>query len=110
MSSLHIDSIMLFAAHFSGLDEVTLEGPVYHIDHSMGWNPMTNEGTSYYDQMRTAGVPVLDWSEVRVMVERMASSPGLVLFNGEKWGLAGIDLKETQAKAPASESPLTIAN
>lgn len=108
MSSLHIDSILLFAAHYSGLEEVTLQGPVYHIDHSMGWNPMAKEGTSYYDAMKVTGVPVLEWSEVRALIDRMTSSPGLVLFNGEKWGLAGHDLKEIRSNVAPNEKPVVV--
>jgi hypothetical protein len=96
--SLHIDSLLLYAAHSAGLEEVILEPEprAYHIEHSAGsgWTP---EGeNSLFERLRAKGIPVLTLDELYEMSHGMETQRNPRLYSSEHWGLANEVLPETR--------------
>jgi hypothetical protein len=85
--SFHIDSVFCHQAHDSGYFELCLPPPLehYHIDHSAGWTPETND--RLLQRLRTKNIPFIE-HQMDQLVEgcRKARKP---LFNAEDWGLFG---------------------
>ena len=97
MYSLHIDSLLMYASHHAGLEEVIL-GPecrAYHIEHSAGsgWTP---EGeNSLFERLRSKGIPVLTVDEMYGMAHGIQTQGNPRLFSSPDWGLANETLPET---------------
>ncbi|MBC7814281.1 MAG: hypothetical protein H7175_24210 [Burkholderiales bacterium] len=86
--SMHIDSLMLYIAHYHGLREAFLPPPMvaYHIDHGGGWSP---EGAKALDQrLLEHGIPQIVREQFDGWVLKMAEDYAPIMFNDEKWGLA----------------------
>jgi hypothetical protein len=105
--SLHIDSLLLYQAHYSGIVEVCLKGPIYHMEHSRGW-AVVMESVSPYEDLRQKGVPILAMSDFYRIVDPMVKSGRPVLFNSENWGLKKQILGETRPQGAISEGPLVM--
>jgi hypothetical protein len=99
--SMHLDSLLLLGAVATGLvKEEILPYPMrhFHIEHSAG-SGFTPEGElKLYEGLARRGIPFLLWDEVEHMVETLRHSQGRHNFNGEAWGLAPFELKETILK------------
>lgn len=85
--SFHIDSIFCHQAHESGYFELCLQNALehYHIDHSSGWTPETND--QLLQRLRAKNIPFIEY-QMDQLVEacRRSQKP---LFNAENWGLFG---------------------
>jgi hypothetical protein len=92
MYSLHIDSLICYMAHYSGLKECVLKYPVYHIEHLSGWSP--DESQSLLKRMEAKGIPVMSYTELLEWENRIRVSGASVIMNGEDWGLGNINLAE----------------
>jgi len=90
--SFHIDSIFCHQAHESGFFEHVFPDALvhYHIDHSDGWTPETND--QLLARLRKHNIPFIE-SQFDVLVDvcRRTKKP---LFNRSDWGLIGNLLKE----------------
>jgi hypothetical protein len=98
MYSLHIDSVLMYAAHFAGLKEVVLPDPMraYHIEHSAGsgWTP---EGEyRLFERLRSQGIPVLTLDDLYGMARSVAVQGDPTLFCRRDWGLAQHRLPEAR--------------
>jgi hypothetical protein len=89
MSSLHIDSLLLYEAYYQRITETVLKGPIYHIDHTMGWSPVGKDSQSYEESMKKDRIPVLNYGDFLRLVEDMRSPQGNARVNRDNWGLAG---------------------
>jgi hypothetical protein len=103
--SLHIDSLMCHIAHHAGVRETVLEEPlrIYHIEHSTGsgWTP---EGEATLTaRIRSRGIPMFDYEEVRRWCIDMATLRCPLIFNGPGWGLADEELPETTVRGRGAE-------
>jgi hypothetical protein len=96
MFSMHLDSLLLYIAYYSGVEEVYLDYPIYHIDHSKGWSPL-NAG-EFYEEIARKGIPILSYQEFIVLTDKMVKSKRAVRFNGEDWGLRGKPANEVEAR------------
>ena len=97
MYSFHLDSLLCHAAYHSGTREEVLNDPmrIYHIEHGSG-SGFTPEGEQHLDgRLKAAGVPKLTDDEFAVWAIRMRREGRPIIFNDEKWGLAGEGLPET---------------
>ncbi len=92
MFSMHLDSLLLYIAHYAGIKELCLEYPIYHINHSKGWSPL-NAG-EFYDEISRKGIPILSYQEFLELTDRMVKRKRAVLFNDENWGLKGQPIQE----------------
>jgi len=93
--SLHIDSLFCFMAYYSGLKEVILSTsmPVYHIDHSSGWTPESND--SLDARLSSVKLPKIQESELDDYAFQMHSNKAPIIFNQLNWGLVDDNLVET---------------
>lgn len=103
--SLHIDSLFLMTAYFSGFRERVLKPPheIYHIEHSIGSGITPGEGQKkLFERLDRQGTPYLSWRDcVKLASEYRKSrrnSKGIVENNPNVWGLNGVDLLETMTK------------
>lgn len=85
--SFHIDSIFCHQAHESGYFEAVFPDPLvhYHIDHSDGWTPETNE--KLLKRLRKNKIPFIE-NQLEILVDacRHSKKP---IFNTVDWGLFG---------------------
>jgi hypothetical protein len=95
MYSLHLDSIVCYSAHFAGVQEIILDYPVYHIEHDSGWTPEAEKDRSLYRNLESRKVPVMSIKELDRWIARMHRRNGPLNHNGDDWGLAQEQLKET---------------
>jgi hypothetical protein len=83
--SFHIDSIFCHQAHESGFCEYVFSQPLvhYHIDHSDGWTPETND--VLFQRLKKNNIPFVEEQfDMLVGACRRARKP---LFNSLEWGL-----------------------
>ncbi len=97
MYSLHVDSLLCWAAWAMGLREEVLEDPMrmYHVEHDpgSGWTPEGKERLS--ERLHAKGVPCLDYGQVVAWLDQMRRFERPLIFNTADWGLAGDNLSET---------------
>lgn len=83
--SFHIDSIFCHQAHESGFHEHVFADTLvhYHIDHSDGWTPETND--ELLKRLRKNNTPFIE-NQFDILVEacRRTTKP---IFNSSDWGL-----------------------
>lgn len=97
MFSFHLDSFLCYMAHYHSLKEVILEPPMklYHIDHTQGWTPEVEKDQSLNQSLASAGIPQLSHVEFNLRTVEMARERRPMILNNENWGLAHVDLPET---------------
>ncbi len=93
--SLHIDSLVCYMAHFSGIKEVIVDMPTYHIDHGGGWSLQAEKDRSLYNNMKERNVPVLSVKEMDEWISDMHQGKRPVIYNDGNWGLSNESLVET---------------
>lgn len=102
MFSLHIDSLFLISASYSGLNEEILRSPkeIYHIEHSIGSGITPGLGQRIlFQNLERDHIPYLTWRECVNLSQqyRWQISPGekMIRNNPESWGLAEVQLSES---------------
>jgi hypothetical protein len=105
--SLHLDSLLCYAAHYAGLKEVILQPPLraYHIEHSIGTGATPEGMDSLLKRVRAKGLPCLDHQDVIDWSAAMAAAGQPTLFNDEDWGLVGETLPETVLRGTEAAGP-----
>jgi len=103
--SLHIDSLLLWASHFLGLEELVLADPcrAYHIEHGTGsgWTP---EGENpLFERLKTVGLPWMSFPELLEAIRQMRARKAPAMLNGPDWGLATHRLTETRVHSGTRE-------
>ncbi len=97
-----IDSVFLFQADANHVPNVQLRADqcTYHVDHGGGWTP--EDQANLFSRLEGKGIAVLSdqdffrlWDEMRAKRRRRE----LLVYNGESWGLADVDLREEQPGA-----------
>lgn len=91
---LHIDSLLCFMAHYAGIKEVSLELPIFHIEHPGGWTPETDHDQSYQTRLSKSGVPQLTTYQLDKWIKIMNRKKRPISFNNKNWGLADFNLRE----------------
>jgi hypothetical protein len=94
--SFNIDSVGVYAAHYGGIEEVSLLPPCvcFHIEHSLGsgWTP---EGErKLFERLNVAEILNPEWPVLNPIIDQMKVENEPVALNGESWGLAAFDLPE----------------
>ena len=92
--SLHIDSLLLSLAHYSGLAETVFDATCFHVEHSRGWIAEGGESKPYAD-LHQKGVPILTTEDFYRLTGAMIKGGHLVLTNPWNWGLGDQILPET---------------
>ena len=102
--SWHLDSILLYQSHYSGLREVYMgaSAPIYHIEHSPGSGFTPESSDKLFERLKALGIPYLDWEKDAVpMIAQMPDKhrrDGAVHYNDADWGYAGIDLADVTVR------------
>jgi hypothetical protein len=98
--SMHLDSMLCYAAHHAGAREQLLREPmrIYHIEHGAGsgWTP-EGEG-KLFARMSQDSIHVVSYQDMVALIGQMRSLHAPVIFNTNDWGLAALTFPET---APA---------
>ncbi len=90
---MHIDSLFLYLAHYTGYRQRILRAPVYHLEHSSGFTPET--GKDLDEHLDRVAIPQITMDQFDDWVTEMYLTRGAVQFNDEAWGLVAEDLPET---------------
>jgi len=98
--SMHLDSMLCYAAHHAGAREQLLPDPmrIYHIEHGAGsgWTP---EGAGkLFARMSQESIQVVTYPDLVALIAQMRGLHAPVIFNLDDWGLAELTFVET---APA---------
>src|SRR5689334_1121951 len=95
--SMHLDSLLSYAAHHRGIEEEVLEPPlrVFHIEHSVGsgWTPEGYKQLS--ETIAKKGIQSITFPDLAEMVSQMRQVHAPLIFNLDDWGLAGFEFAET---------------
>ena len=84
--SIFVDGLLLHAAWATGLTEVRLPHPIYHLFHGKAWNVTEELGTTY---------PSLDYKEeYRPWCKAMLESRRCITPNDPNWGYAEVEFDE----------------
>ena len=101
MYSLHIDSLLLMAASYSGLQEQVCHSPqeIYHIEHSIGSGVTPGMGQKVlFQRLEREGIPYLSWRDcVRLYQKLKGQVTGgkkIIRCNEGPWGLPDTPLPE----------------
>lgn len=88
--SFHLDSILLYIAHYAGIEEVILEDPVrvYHVEHASGWTPQTERSQTLNKRLSSLGIPQLTMDQFSALATLMEQLGKPLIFNPEDWGMA----------------------
>lgn len=111
--SMHLDSMLCFAAHYAGAREVVLGSPcrLYHIEHGSGWTPQG--AVALEERIAKLGLPMIDMRWYQAFLADMARREGPTVYNGEDWGMASEELPETvptRAHAPGMPAARAAAS
>lgn len=92
--SMHIDSLLLYQAHFAGLKEVALPYPVFHLEHEKGFKPDGEGQRKMNEWVERAGIPQITDEQFGKWVAEMEQRRGPLQFNSEGWGFGAAELPE----------------
>jgi GT2 family glycosyltransferase len=101
MFSLHLDSLLLYEAHYTGIRHHVLPGAVYHLEHSMGFKPDTESLRSLTERIDSASIPQVSNDLFMEWVLEMYHRRAPMRMNEAGWGFPGETLAETDPYAPA---------
>jgi len=93
MFSMHLDSLLLYQAHYCGIREVILPYPIYHITHGAGWG-LSAEQSSLTETLNSKGIPYVSYPRFLEIVDVFSRSKGRIRLNGVNWGLTDQQLEE----------------
>lgn len=89
--SMHLDSILLYEAHYAGLRQTRLPGQVFHLEHGEGFKPEDHD--ALYEGLTAAGIPHVSNTQLTDMIIAMFNRRGPVTpANADDWGLWDEDL------------------
>ena len=95
--SFHLDSVLLYIAHYAGIEEIVLDDPMrmYHIEHTSGWTPETERTQILNKRLALLKVPQLSSEQFDAIVQLMHQLNKPLIFTGENWGMIDHVLPET---------------
>ncbi len=108
--SMHLDSLLCYAAHHAGAREEVLRDPmrIYHIEHGVGsgWTP---EGQAVLEaRIARRGIQSISHDDLAWLIAQMRGLNAPVLFNLENWGLVEHDLPETSPAVNVAAAALEV--
>jgi hypothetical protein len=99
MFSMHLDSLLLYEAHYSGIRQVVLRGPVYHLEHAGGFKPDSVGLKQLNERLDRDAIPQVTNEQFSRWVIEMFRERRPKVFNDGEWGLAHERLTECEAGA-----------
>jgi hypothetical protein len=104
--SLHLDSLLSYCAAPLGITEEILEAPmrVYHVEHDVGtgWTPEGHKQLA--ERLAQRRIPMVLFEDLSDMVAQMRQRGAPMIFNLDDWGLAALDLPETNPAVRAQSA------
>lgn len=112
--SLHIDSVLLYMAHYAGIEEVVLNDfdprmRTYHMEHGNGWTPDAERTQSLAKRLASMGVPQLSYEQLLAFAKLMQQTKQPLIVNDENWGLGATQLPETVMTSTDSRTQVTVS-
>lgn len=95
--SMHLDSLLLYEAHYSGLKHEVLPGPVYHLEHEGGFRPDADAVKELADRLEKRAIPQITNDEFLEYILDMFRRRAPLSLNGESWGFSDRRLPERRA-------------
>ena len=88
--SLHLDSLGMVTAHFSGFRETWLPPPAvcFHIEHAIGSGFTPENQAPMFERLERQGIGWLDFNVVEPLLDEMQDKRA-IKFNTESVGIAG---------------------
>jgi hypothetical protein len=86
---LHLDGLLVTAAHYAGVDCRLLDGPLFHFEHGDRFRPATSSPTG--------APPSVTDADYRGRVAWMIRHQQPLILNPPEWGLARVTLPEAHA-------------
>ncbi len=100
MYSMHIDGLVLYQAHYAGIQEQRLRDPVYHIEHGGGFKP---ESRDLAERLERVAIPQISNEQLMTWIYEMSKTKKPTASNDEDWGFARETLPETEPAAAGSQ-------
>lgn len=105
--SIHIDSLLLLQAYYSGIKEFRIPFPVYHIEHAIGTSLVPGGDAIMYKNLTEKGVPYLPLTIIPEAAGDMRDARENGMFrkygdywayheNGPDWGMATEKFREVR--------------
>ena len=95
--SMHLDSILSYAAHHMGVQETMLMPPlrVFHIEHDVGtgWTPEGDKKLT--ERLAKKSIQTIVYNDLALMVTQMRRLQTPLIFNLDTWGLGDCELEES---------------
>ena len=109
--SMHLDSLLLYEAHYAGYVERCLPGRVYHLEHSSGFKPDDSAVRELNDRLDRAAVPQVTNDQFREWILAMFRQKAPIVFNDASWGFADEVFAEhgTATASPRAVVPASAA-
>lgn len=98
--SMHLDSLFLYQAHYSGASERFLPFAVYHLEHDSGFKPDDKSIDELNDRLERKAIPQISNEQFLTWVIDMYRTKRPVFTARTDWGLADADLPERTVVSP----------
>jgi hypothetical protein len=104
--SMHIDGLELYMAHYAGIDERFIPFPIYHIEHSGGFQPEADGERSLGSDLARRSIPQISDAQWNDMIVGMWRTRTPLAFGQPRWGLSRSELPELDV-TPSVPTELT---
>lgn len=94
---VHLDSLLVYEAHYAGLSQEILPGPLFHLDHGDSYGRAPTAGHEALDRVRQEDIPFSTDADLARWIVDLRRGHRPVPRNGEDWGLADVELPEQSA-------------
>lgn len=111
--SFHLDSLLLYMAHYAGLREVVLppDHVHYHIEHCAGWTPEIHGAGTLERHLTQSKIERLDNGDLKALIHDMAIKRQPIMPNDDHWGLSQKSLPDhrvTRADWESTMAPSSV--
>jgi hypothetical protein len=94
MYSMHLDSLHMYMAHWTGIRERFLPYKVFHLEHEGGFKPDPAGATRLNQRLEQDAISQISNEQLFDWIIEMARSRRSLTFNTDRWGLADEPLPE----------------
>jgi len=83
--SMHIDGLLLYQAHYSGLRQRRLPHPIYHLEHGSGFRPDSASVRELNDRLERTSISQITYEELAGWMVEMRATRATLQFNDGTW-------------------------
>jgi hypothetical protein len=110
MYSMHIDGLHLYVSHYLDIHERFLPFPIYHVEHTGGFRPEAKGADALDATLARRAIPQITNDQLLAYIHDMYRSRRPIPFNGDDWGLAGVELPETSPTSRVRTAAIGLAS